>query len=202
MEELGDHVVSAAISPDGRRLLCGKYGGPLELWDLVTKEKLRTLHRRSDWYETAIAPDGKHGVPVLSEATRLRVWELETGKVVRTFTYRGQWRASTIAFSADGIRMVAGSEGCLQVWDLRTGEEMCHLGVEGNVYGAVLTGDGGYTMSICGNKVIVWNLERGLEVCDFQNDAPFTCCSCSRDGSLLMAGDSSGGVHTFRLHYG
>jgi WD40 repeat protein len=200
-DDLGGDIISIAATPDGKQLLCGRYSGPLELWDLDVKKKLRTLHPSAEWYEVTITPDGKHGVAVVSP-TRVKMWQLETGKVVRTFACQQGRSITALLITGDSELLVAGGLLSLQVWELGTGRKCSLFKGKGRLhFGGVLIGDRKLTASYSAHRLTVWHLELGVEVCHFDIDADVTCCACTPDNSILLVGDSAGGVHALRLYH-
>jgi WD40 repeat protein len=205
-----------AVSPQGLYLVCGEYFGPLELWKLKTLVKVRTFYRQAGDYTVAFTPDGRYALTIASyvpqedpewdkdEFSEMRMWSLQTGELVHRFPCDSSWLVDSLAVTADSAHAVAGSHnGPLQVWDLRTAQRVYVLKRHSkNTYGAVLTEDRQHTMSCSGDEVIVWDILTGEQLCYFRGDVEFSCCACTVDGSILLAGDSAGGVHAFRLHLG
>ena len=107
-----------------------------------------------------------------------------------------------MAISRDGRRAVSASaDKTLKVWDPASGRELRTLtGHTGSVYGVALSGDGRITVSASQDKTLkVWELETGDTVATFTCDAAAFCCAFSDALKLIVAGDSGGHVHFFRL---
>ena len=81
---------AVAITSDGRYAVSGSYDRTLRLWDLESKQALRTLEGHSDSVRAvAITPDGRYAVSASAERS-LRVWDLESGQTLRS------WKAIAI----------------------------------------------------------------------------------------------------------
>lgn len=135
----GGHVVSLAISPDGKRLLASAWSRPvmtkladgrthssaandhpISLWNLATGERIQQiLLPEGGVGPVTFSPDGK----VFAAGTdkphgKIRLWEVATGKEQMTIEgFRGA--ARSLAFSPDGKRLISGMQDTTAlVWDL------------------------------------------------------------------------------------
>lgn len=118
-------VVSMVFSPDGRTLVCGSVKGMVYLWDVGTRELIRTLqHENSSGHEdriisVAFSPDGR----TLAGGTdhgEIPLWNVETGTLKSTFVGQvGQGYVNSVVFSPDGSLLVSGgSDGTILLWGL------------------------------------------------------------------------------------
>jgi WD40 repeat protein len=90
---------NVAVSPDGKLLLAGGWGAPIQ-----TK-----------------LPDGRTRYSTAEEHP-LGLWDLDSGKVVRQILLPGP-TSGPVAFSADGKTYVAATDTKIQLWDTATGKE-------------------------------------------------------------------------------
>ncbi|MDE0082029.1 MAG: hypothetical protein OXT72_05215 [Gammaproteobacteria bacterium] len=115
----------AAVSPDGRRVLVGEYGGGanhgrhLIVIDLPGVRELGRidLGARSRPHSAAFLPDGRHAVATMEESDRLALVDLDALEVVRTYPTGGR-EGHMVRVSSDGGRAYVtnrGAEGTLSV---------------------------------------------------------------------------------------
>ena len=116
-----DHVVSVALSPNGKTIAVGSYDGPIHLYDLDTSENKITLAGHK-WQVRSLAfsPDGRTLVSGGWDQT-IRLWDVETGEPKQTLTGHTDW-VRILAFSPDGKTISSGSgDGTIRFWDADTG---------------------------------------------------------------------------------
>ena len=115
----------AAVSPDGRRVLVGEYGGGTDhgrhliVIDLPGVRELGRidLGARSRPHGAAFLPDGRHAVATMEESDRLALVDLDALEVVRTYPTGGR-EGHMVRVSSDGARAYVtnrGAEGTLSV---------------------------------------------------------------------------------------
>ena len=74
------HINSIAFSSDGSRLAFGGSGGIVEVWDLTSHSKLRTITGHNGGVNTIrFTPDGRRLVS--SDERTVKWWDLETGRL-------------------------------------------------------------------------------------------------------------------------
>jgi WD40 repeat protein len=74
-----------AVTPDGQRAVTGSLlDNNLTVWDLESREELRTLRGHTGTVNAvAVTPDGRCVVSGSQDKT-LKVWNLESGEELRT----------------------------------------------------------------------------------------------------------------------
>lgn len=73
-------------------------------------------------------------------------------------------------------------------------------GHTGRVNSVSLTPDGRCAVSVSYDKKLkVWDLESGEIIASFNGDGKMLCCTISRDGHTIVAGEASGRLHFLRL---
>ncbi|MDB6040792.1 MAG: repeat-containing protein, partial [Verrucomicrobiales bacterium] len=148
-------VRTAILSTDGKHLLAGTGRNTVDLWDVGTAKKLRTLtsHTATVW-AIAFSPDGKTIVSGGLDRTPV-VWDAVTGRMLRRLEgHSGPiW---SVAFSGDGKRIVTGSaDQTTRLWDAETGLELLVLPGQTDVRAAI-SPNGRYIASLDGDSVRVW----------------------------------------------
>ncbi len=137
-------VVSAAFSPDGKRIVTASDDNTARLWDAATGEAIGAPFIGHDErvLSAAFSPDGKRIVTASLDGTA-RIWDAETGQQVGAPLTTSEEAASrtndshnrgnisvnhgmlSAAFSPDGKRIVtASADKTARLWDAETGEQI------------------------------------------------------------------------------
>jgi WD40 repeat protein len=160
-------VESAAISPDGRRILSGSTDRTMILWDRETGRMIRRfLGNAGGILSVAISPDGHRALSGGADRV-LRLWDLETAAVIREFRGHAE-PIFAVAFSPDGRlaystsggpnHMTDGSDTAVRIWDLESGREVGKLeGHRGRVFGLAILPDGRRVLTGGDTSVILWD---------------------------------------------
>ena len=140
-----------AFSGDGSRLAAVADAGPVLLWELTGKPRLRKLSGpKGRTLAVALSADGSR-VAAAGEGGALRVWDARSGRLVRTLR-GGSKDLLAVALSADGRFVLSGgAEGTARLWELRSakqvwsqepGAELTAVALSPDGSRAVLSGDG------------------------------------------------------------
>jgi RNA polymerase sigma factor (sigma-70 family) len=117
--------LGVALSPDGKRLVCGTIEGEVHLWDTATFREIRRA-KIDAWRVSAQAfsPDGQ--TFVTGGERTFHICDAATGKVIHKVD--GPFAAfSHVLFCPDGKRIAtAGNHAQLQFWDPATGKEILY----------------------------------------------------------------------------
>ncbi len=114
-------LTSIAMSPDYRTVISSSEDRSLDLWDITSGRRIRTLE---GYVQPALAvepmPDGKH-IAVGSKNKNLTIWDITNGRLVRTFDR--SYDVTHIDISTDGKYMVTTSLNTrfFKLWNIRTG---------------------------------------------------------------------------------
>ncbi len=158
-----DYVRSAAISPDGKRIISGSGDNSLRICDAATGECLGVLNGHENWvWSVVISPDGTRIVSG-SLDNSLRIWDAATGDCLRVLNGHENWVLS-VAISPDGTRIVSGSaDNSLRIWEAATGECLRVLNKhENSVADVAISPDG--TRIVSGswdNSLRIWDAATG-----------------------------------------
>ncbi|MGH8933965.1 MAG: WD40 repeat domain-containing protein [Egibacteraceae bacterium] len=106
-----------AFSPDGRTIGSGDFDGTVRLWDVQSRQHIRTLTGHTDSVQTIVfSPDGTMIASAGGDRT-IRLWDRRTGEPIGpAFTGHTDW-IERIAFSPDGKMIASGSrDGTVRRW--------------------------------------------------------------------------------------
>ena len=161
------------ISPD-EKILAAASGKVIQLWDLQTGAKLRTLKAdisdRYEWGSLTFSPNGKTLAVVISTIRpsstlaidSIWLWDVQTGELLKTLEgYTEGSGVAAIAFSPDGKTVTSGGQE-LKFWDVSTGREKATF--SGHSYGVLGAAfrPGERLISASGgrqNTIIHWDLQ-------------------------------------------
>ncbi|MCP4543670.1 MAG: hypothetical protein GY832_41685 [Chloroflexi bacterium] len=106
-------AISLAFSADGKTLAAGFQTGELRVWDVNSKQEIRTIEADGHSETIALSPDG-----LLLASTNgrdgVRMWETSTGELKTTISVS---LTTSLAFSIDGTMLALGTEdGIVELW--------------------------------------------------------------------------------------
>jgi len=113
-------------------------------------------------------------------------------------------RITVLDTIADG-RVVTGSrDGTLMIWDIETGAGKRLNGRSGEITSWVALRNGWAVSAGLDSVLRLWNVDPDSpayceEMSQFCGDAPITCMVSAAENGLLLAGDSTGGIHWFEV---
>jgi len=164
-EEHSYTATALALTPDGKQVISGSFGGTLKVWDLESGRELRTMEGLGEPVAgIAVTPDGKQ--VVAASPCGIKVWDLESGRDLRE--WEGHRDSVTcVAVTPDGKQVVSASpHGTLTVWGLESGRDLRILeGHSDSVNAVVVTPDGKRVISASRDGTLkIWDLESGGEL--------------------------------------
>jgi RNA polymerase sigma factor (sigma-70 family) len=118
-------AMSAAFSPNGKRVAIGGARWGLALWDVETGKEVRRLSPHGGVARIAFSPDGKT-LATASPGGAIRLWDAATGELLPASADPDVQSIDFLRFSADGKRLFGSSGACL-IWDPSTGRELQRL---------------------------------------------------------------------------
>ncbi|MCC5645883.1 serine/threonine protein kinase [Nostoc sp. CHAB 5824] len=186
-------VNSVAFSPDGTTLGSASDDQTIKLWNLASREEIRTLEGHSDWIWTvAFSPDSKTLASGSADKT-IKLWNLETGKLIRTLQGHTDG-VTSVAFSPDGKILASGSASKdmkINLWNLETGKLIRTLeGHTNGVPSVAFSPDGKTLASGSWDKTIkLWNLDTGKSIRSLGGNAgAILSVAFAPDGLTLASG--------------
>ncbi|MCM2369976.1 c-type cytochrome domain-containing protein [Aporhodopirellula aestuarii] len=221
LAEIGDEadaIIAADISPDERRVAIGGSGRAVKIFSTETGKVLHTLVKHTDWVTAlGFSPDGK----LLASADRvgnIHLWDAENGGVVRPLAEHKS-SVTALAWRSDSQLLASsGEDGLIVWWEVAKGwplysKSNAHqpkrpAGVYGDIPNGVMDirfGPAGELVSCGRDKMIrVWSSDgrettvipidtdqsgSNIQVLPLQSTLTF-------DGATVIAGDSSGALHS------
>jgi WD40 repeat protein/energy-coupling factor transporter ATP-binding protein EcfA2 len=164
-----DGVMSAAFSPDGKRIVTASRDMTARVWDAATGKPIgEPLKGHGDVVRSAaFSPDGRR-IVTASDDTTARIWDAETGKPIGEPLKGHEYALTSAAFSAEGTRIVTASEDkTARVWDAATGQPIGKSlkGHDDYVYSAAFSPDGKHIVTASRDKTArVWDAATGKPI--------------------------------------
>jgi len=217
-----------ALSADGKLAVSYSADGTLNVWDVATGRKLRSLKgppeldvHKVPGYQAiclTLTADGRQAVSIDDEGI-LRVWDVAEDGELRAFHGDSGWM-TCVAINADGQLAVSAAQDSpvLKVWNVATGSELLLLqGYKGGEYGVAMSADGKQIVSTSWDQILkVWDISAALaslagkpakQSVEMEQITPtilptngrLTCCAITSNGKIIVAGDTMGEVHFWEL---
>jgi WD40 repeat protein/AAA+ ATPase superfamily predicted ATPase len=147
-------IVSAALSPDGKKILTGSTDNIARLWNLDGSVITRLQGHAASISAVCFSPDGKTIVTGAADKTA-RIWNLDGS--LRTVLKGHEGAISTVAFSPDGQTVATGAgDNTARLWN-----------IDGTIK-TVLAGHQGYVTAVSfapnGQSVLTGSVDRTARV--------------------------------------
>jgi WD40 repeat protein/tRNA A-37 threonylcarbamoyl transferase component Bud32 len=156
-------IDSIAFSSDGQMLAVSIREEGIQLWNLNTGDKVRTITITERYEHLVFSLDGRilAGATVGMKYEGIKLWEVSTGKEIYTIYSRSKF-IDALAFSSDG-QILASEE----------------------TYGGVF-----YPMK---SRIRLWDAANGKNICSIKADSKVSSLAFSPNGNILASGDSDNG---------
>ncbi len=180
------NIRALSFSADGTRLAAGADSGPVLLWELSRKQRVRKL-RGPTWrtFSVAVSADGSRVVGS-GDKGRVWVWDASNGRLLRTLQ-AGSNNVLAVAVSADGQRVLSGGEDSIaRLWDVSSGKVLWSSNEEADVQAVALAPDGSRAVTV-GKALKLWGLPRGEVIAKLDRGIGQPL-ALSADGSLAAIG--------------
>ncbi len=157
-QDLTNELSTLGWSPDGKKVVCGSFGGGIQVLEITAQQTLFTYPGSFNnfTYTVAWSPDGQRIASGWADNT-VKVWDALTGD--HALTFRGHSKeVLAVNWSPNGKRIASGSlDETVQVWDAAT---LGHVFVYNHQHGYCTTlawsPDGKLIASGDGTWVDVW----------------------------------------------
>jgi WD40 repeat protein len=159
IKDVGQEVMSLAISTNGRQLLAGGTTSftwtnqALTLWNVANGEKIWTSSSENlgQVKAVAISPAGNYAVSGGSDRI-IRLWNISDGQEIRTFSgHAGSVLGSVFSNSGKNLLSI-GKDNTTRLWNISTGKELAQFISFTDGEWIVITPDGYYNSSPNGDK--------------------------------------------------
>jgi WD40 repeat protein/class 3 adenylate cyclase len=117
-EDSGNYIAWVDFSPDGRLMAVGIDHANVDIWDLSTSQKVKTLDVLVS-QQLTFSPDGDR-LAMGMENRQIQIWDVATGQKVLSMDEPG---LTSLMFSPDGKWLLAGICGSVEVLDAATLEK-------------------------------------------------------------------------------
>jgi WD40 repeat protein len=193
-----DSVRSAALSPDGKRIVTASRDKTARIWDAGTGALLTTL-RHKDAVTFAAFDPSEDRVVTASVDKIARIWDAATGTLLQALEGHDEW-VNFAGFSPDGKRIATASDdSTVRIWDAITGESLRTLeGHRGPVQWAAFSPDGFRIVTASKDMTArIWNVDTGALVKTLEGHGDFVRSAVfSPDGTRIV---TASGDYTARI---
>ncbi|MFC1764274.1 protein kinase [Planctomycetota bacterium] len=193
----GGSMWASALSPDGKRVVCGGPNRTIKVFDLAAGKELTSF---SEAYtgimqHVEFSPDGKRIASCDGSGSgEVKIWDTtDVNKPTTSIRHGAGFLAPCVSFSPDGNQIVSAmaSDGTIKVWDAATGTERLVLNEQKKgVWFVTFSPNGKDIVSAGrGGKIKIWDAVSGDEKMSFQgHDDVIETVSFNSDGSLFASG--------------
>ncbi|MBY0527075.1 MAG: hypothetical protein K2R98_27015 [Gemmataceae bacterium] len=196
-----DLLTSAAISPDGAKLLTGCNDKQARLWNL-TSGQLERAFPGNTLAVTAVAFSANGAAVVGGGADKsVTVWNAADGKELKKFANLPA-AVNAVGFSADGNTVAAGlADNSIRLLDMAQGKEIKSLaGHAGPVTHVAYTAKGDQVISSSADKTLqVWNVADGMSKAKLDHGAAVSSFALSKDGTKAATAGADKAVKVWTL---
>ncbi|RCJ31403.1 hypothetical protein A6769_31200 [Nostoc punctiforme NIES-2108] len=185
-----------AIAPNNSVLGIWNCNDYAEVWDLKTKEKIFTTHRRSDWFwYIAFSLDGQSFLNAV-DGEIFELWDIQVKGII-SYIYMSDLGHNFIYSNSQVlVTQEKDFDQKYKIWDWQTQQVICTLSLSGYMPVITVSCDQCFLLS-CSREngtIKVWNIRTGHELCSLtSHSSSITRLAISSDGQRLFiwSGDST-----------
>ncbi|MEH1935582.1 MAG: hypothetical protein V7L14_18180 [Nostoc sp.] len=185
-----------AITPNNRVLGLWNCNDYAEVWDLKTKQKIFTTHRRSDWFWYIVFSPGGQSFLNAVDGEIFELWDIQVGGIISSIHLSDMGHNFIYSNSQVLVTEEKDFDQKYKIWDWQTEQVICTLSLSGYMPVITVSRDQRFLLSgIRENRIIkVWSIRTGHELCSLtSNSSSITSLGISSDGQRLFiwSGDST-----------
>lgn len=197
------HVMSVAVSMDGRTLATAGGGAVIKLWDIASGQLKGNLTGHFNGiYTLAFSPDGALLASGSGDQT-VRLWDTGTGRLKKVLVGHGK-EVRSVVFSTNGRWLASGGEdGLVIVWDAKSWQMKQRILAQtdqlSSVHAVAFDADGKTVYGAADDRRIkAWSVESGELLVSFpRKRESIRAMAASIDGSTLFTGHTDGTVRSW-----
>lgn len=193
---------TAALSPDGQRLVSPLRNDRIAVWNLTSGEQQLVMQGRHDWQikHVAFSPDGST-VATASMDKTAKLWNANTGKLLATLKGHTD-RLEYVTYSPKGKHLFTSTGKTwpyekygpveARIWNARTGELVAELqGHTGTITRAEFSQNDTRVLTASDDHTArVWDAATGKEVYEFELGSKIVTAVFGPDGKTVLASSS------------
>ncbi len=196
LNEIGDNLLCAAFSPDGKLLATGGMDALVKHWDTTTGQMIKELRGHVSYvYSVVFSPDRKQLISGGNDQA-LKVWDVATGQELDSLKSKvdNSYRA---VFSPDGKLLASACrDGSVLLWNLSTRQVLLTFKKHTATVKAIAFSPDNRTVATGGEDISVriWDTLTGQELKNLGQVDGVQRIAYSPDGKRLVTGSISGTI--------
>ena len=153
---------SDRVSPDGQFLISGGTNGLIQIWDVPTRNLIRSIEAHDGWvWAVTFSPDNQYLASCSKDRT-IKLWDINTGSCLSCIQ-EDLNDVVSVAFSPDSQMLVSGDEdGQIQLWDIKTGKCLHNFtGHTDSVWAIAVIDERTFASASTDETIRLWDLDTG-----------------------------------------
>ncbi len=181
--------ISQIIEMPNRQVMSISMDNTVRIWDLGGTNSVIRLPAEQESFRARFSPDGLTGLTISDDMAELLYWETGAGKIL--------WRSpiedvAQLAINSDplsSLGFVGLRNGDVQIWDLVNGRLTQILRGHSGIVHSIVSSPNGQLLATGGNdRLIVWNLNTGIELAAVQIGQQINDLAFSSDNATVLIG--------------
>jgi WD40 repeat protein len=197
-------INAIAVTPNGKKIICGKDNGQIEIWDISTAVKT-TINAHSHLVlALAVTPDGKTIISGSRDHT-IKFWDLAT-RNIEEYLSDDYGTILALAISSDGRVLVSSTgDNVVRRWELPTGKLLPINFIHPDLVWSVAISPNGQNL-VCGCRdrtIKIWDMVTGKIKHNLtHHTAEVWSVAISPDGQTLSSGSGDKKIALWNLETG